>query len=191
MKYCLITFLFILTLTGKSQHVTECVSGFTAFGSDDLFRQRTLDGAGSYNGQGYNAFGISYAWEKNTHLALETGLVYTHYRFTSTPGVNPGLDLRPIPFTFSMVTLPVSFRYTFLKYFFTNMGLSLNMTGGGKAESSLGMDLGLGAAITLKQKVRLFVSPYVHNMIDVRFMGNRDSDHLMETGWKIGAGYRF
>jgi hypothetical protein len=190
MKQILAVIFLVLTLNGFTQEARQWINGFIAFGSNDLFNWRKEIGSGSNNGKGYNAFGISFTWERSKHFAFETGLTYTKYRFESAPMFYPGNDMTPVPFTISVLTVPVYLKCTFLKFFYTSGGLSVNTDVGGGYQSSVGFDLGIGASVTFSNKFRVFVSPYVHNLFEARFSGNNSTDHLMETGWRIGAGYR-
>jgi hypothetical protein len=133
---------------GKRQFYGKAGITFSSLGDNTVFRFNELDGAASIDGTGYHSFGINYVAGLNRWLESETGLEYSRHNLIMTPPFNPEFDNTPLETGLSMVTVPVTLRANFLRYFFVNGGLVLGLdaSAGSRVDSQTGIGavLGLG-----------------------------------------------
>ncbi|RNC64231.1 outer membrane beta-barrel protein [Proteiniphilum sp. X52] len=167
---------------------------YSGLGDNDAFHFESLDGAGGYVGKGYYSLGITYIHPLAKRLDIETGISYGKYRYQfSNASLGPDAP-EPYKVTNTVVDIPVTARWAFLKYFFLNGGLLLGIDTGKEnhldSQTGIGATIGVGAKYDLKNTgVSLFVNPYykIHNLIPFS-MGNY---HLRtdESGFRLGVVY--
>ena len=95
---------------------------YSFLGSNDIVYFKQLDGAASYSGEGFFAVGVNYLFPINKTFELETGLEFSKYKFIIQPNIPPGYDNSPFSFEYKMISIPLSLRINFYKYFFINGG---------------------------------------------------------------------
>ncbi|MDD4778663.1 MAG: outer membrane beta-barrel protein [Fermentimonas sp.] len=170
--------------------------GITYSGLGDNFSYYFQDviGGGSYSGRGYNSFGATYIRPLTKSLEIETGLSYSKYIYEfSNASLGPDAP-EPYEITNAVIDIPVTVRWTFLKYFFLNGGLLLGIDA--EKENHLDDQTGIGASIGVGAKydfknipVGLFVNPYykIHSLIPF----STDKYHLRtdESGFRFGIVY--
>ncbi len=163
-------------------------NGVTRFG-DEIIDDSSTDAGKSFT------YGISYLKPLNKWLDIETGLEYLSCpietkSIVSTPN---GVTTLTRSATLSMLSLPVTVRANFLKYFFVNTGLLLDIDVSSNSiinsQSGLGSLLGLGMKYDFKNGISVFVNPYskIH-LFPLTF--ERDQQHFMESGVRFGITYK-
>lgn len=167
---------------------------YSSFGSNDVFRSKELEGGASYNGDQYYTLGINYLYPLNKTFNLESGIEYSNYKIIIEPGVNPGRTLPSQHARFSLISIPASIRVNFLKYFFINGGIFLDVDASNSmpidSQTGLGANLGFGVKYTFKCGVTTFVNPYSKFHSLVAFSSESHQQHLMESGFRFGLMYQ-
>ncbi len=147
-----------------------------------------------YNGKGANLFELKYSRSVNSFFAIETGLQYTHHKIEMEffpDGVSHYKNSE-----INMVTIPISGNLTFLKYFFVEVGPTLDFELNHSSFSSVNNQSGIGFAFGLGGKytfnrITLIVNPFFQRHL-LLSLGNGDSvEHLWQSGVKFGLGYNF
>jgi len=187
---------WIVTLTANAQENQpkgKIGITFSSFGENDIIRFDELEGAASYNGDGFFTIGANYLYPLKKWLDVETGINYSHHKITVNPNLPPDMDNTPYGADFSLVDIPVTLRASFLKYFFANGGLLLDIgasTSPVDDQSGIGAMLGVGFKINLNPDISIFANPYMksHSLISFSFEDNHQ--RLMENGFRFGIMYQ-
>ena len=164
---------------------------FSSFGSNDLVSfQKGMMGGPGYKSDGFKTFGINYIYRFNRTFDFETGIEYAAYKII----VEPNLPLiymgTPYLAKFSLIQIPVTIRVNFLKYFFVNGGVFLDIEAAGSnlvaSQNGIGANLGLGLKYDLTHSITLFVNPYTkfHSIIPITSKVNQQ--WLLESGFRFG-----
>jgi len=166
---------------------------FSSFGESDVFRIAGLDGEASYLGDNYYALGISYVRSISHWLELETGLEYSRHTIIITPAFNPNIDISSRETKLSIISTPLMLRANFLKFFFINGGLFLDIDT--SISSSVDSQTGIGTMFGIATKydfnfgASIFLNPYVkfHSLGSFSMGGNQQK--LLESGVRIGFAF--
>ncbi|MBN1186662.1 MAG: hypothetical protein JXB49_30575 [Bacteroidales bacterium] len=197
--FTILSFLLInLHFINAQENVTKTKKGkigitFSSFGENDVFRFDELDGAASYNSDYFYTIGINYVYPINKWLEAETGIEYSKQNIIVHPNLPPDMDNSPRKENFTLIDIPVTLRANFLKYFFVNGGLIVDIDG--STNSSIDNQTGIGALIGLSIKydfdfgISAFVNPYtkIHSLIP--FQGEQYHQRIWENGIRIGFTY--
>ena len=167
---------------------------FSSFGSNSVFRVNELDGASSYDSKSFYSVGLIYVKGLNSFLEFETGLEYSNHKIMVNPGVDPGMDMTPRKAGFSLISVPATLRVNFLKYFFINGGLFLDI--GVSSNSPIDSQTGLGAVFGIALKydfdsdIGVFVNPYskIHSLLPLADWSNHQ--RVWESGLRFGVTYK-
>ena len=168
---------------------------FSALSDNDVARFRSvIDDSSTGAGKSFT-YGISYLKPLNKWLDIETGLEYLScpIQTKSIVGTINGVTTLTRSATLSMLTAPVTVRANFLKYFFVNGGLLLDVDVSSNSivnsQSGLGSVLGLGVKYDFKNGISVFVNPYskIH-LFPLTF--ERDQQHFMESAVRFGVAYK-
>ena len=168
---------------------------FSALSDNDVARFRSvIDDSSTGAGKSF-AYGISYLKPLNKWLELETGLEYLScpIETKSIVGTVNGVTTLTRSATLSMLTAPVTVRANFLKYFFVNAGVLLDIDVSSNSiinsQTGLGSLLGLGVKYDFKNGISVFVNPYakIHSF-PLSF--NRNQQHFMESAVRFGIAYK-
>jgi len=174
------------TLTRKGQIGIT----YSSFGSNDVFTFQKLEGGASYNADHFYTLGVNYLYPLNKTFDLETGIEYSNQKIMIEPGLNPGQTLPSRRARFSLITIPASVRVNFLKYFFINGGIFLDVDASSSmpidSQTGLGANLGFGAKYNFNCGVTAFVNPYFKAHSLVAFSPATYQQHLMESGFRFG-----
>lgn len=151
-----------------------------------------LEGAASYKGEKFFTLGLIYLYPLKNKIDIETGIEYSNHEISIMPNVPPGIDNKPNSAFMSLVNIPVTARLNFLKYFFINGGLFLDIDAGTSEQNSqtgIGAMMGLGIRYDPGYRISVFVNPYfkVHSLIP--FSTNDYHQRLMESGFRFGLAY--
>ena len=168
---------------------------FSALSDNGVARFRSMEDDSSTDAGKSFTCGISYLKPLNRWLDIETGLEYL-----SCPVEKQIIYIGPTTglftsqrATLSMLSLPVTVRANFLKYFFVNTGLLLDIDVSSNSiinsQSGLGTLLGLGMKYDFKNGISLFVNPYTKvHLFPLSF--ERNQQHFMVSAVRFGIAYK-
>ncbi|MFA7493370.1 MAG: outer membrane beta-barrel protein [Proteiniphilum sp.] len=168
---------------------------YSGLGDNDAFYFQSLDGAGAYRGKGHYSLGIIYMRPLTKSIDIETGISYGKYRYQfSNASLGPEAP-EPYSITNAVVDIPVTVRWTFLKYLFLNGGLLLGIDTGKEdylddSQTGIGALIGIGAKYNLKNiPIGLFVNPYykMHSLLP--FSMGKYHQRTDESGFRLGLVY--
>jgi hypothetical protein len=166
---------------------------YAALGNADIVHSG-IDGAPSYESERVQIIGLNAVSTINPWLEFETGLEYGKYKFRVESYRGPGMPVNISSANAELLTIPVTVRAVFLKYFFINAGglcgIHISNQKEPSNQSGLGLMAGLGARYAFKNGLSLMINPYmrIHNLI--HFGEGRNGAYLLENGVRFGAGYR-
>jgi len=168
---------------------------FSALSDNGVARFRSMEDDSSTDAGKSFTYGISYLKPLNKWLDIETGLEYLScpIETKSIVGTINGVTTLTRSATLSMLSAPVTVRANFLKYFFVNAGLLLDIDVSSNSiinsQSGLGSLLGLGLKYDFKNGISVFVNPYskIH-LFPLTF--ERDQQHFMESAVRFGIAYK-
>lgn len=176
----------------KSSHNKIGIT-FSSFGKNDVYRFNELDGAASYNSDYFYTIGINYLHTLNKWLEAETGIEYTEHHIIINPNLPPDLINTSRKANFTVINVPVSLRANFLKYFFVNGGLILDIDASRKSpidrQTGIGGLLGLAAKYKFKNKVTVFINPYAKMHTLIPFTDTKYYQRVWENGIRVGITY--
>ena len=191
--YCLI---FGISITSKAGD-TETSQGkgqigitFSSFGSDDLVSFQKTSGGLGFSSDGFKTFGIDYLYKLNRIFDFETGIEYAEYKIIEEPNLPLIYGGTPYPAKFSLLQIPATVRVNFLKYFFVNGGVFLDIVANSSNlvvdQNGIGVNLGLGLKFNVNHRLSLFANPYtkVHSIFS--FTSNGSQQRLVESGFRLG-----
>ena len=191
---CLVLFCICLSTLMSAQKEQLGIT-FSALSDNDVARFRSvIDDSSTGAGKSFT-YGISYLKPLNKWLDIETGLEYLScpIETKSIVGTINGVTTLTRSATLSMLSAPVTVRANFLKYFFVNAGLLLDIDVSSNSiinsQSGLGSLLGLGVKYDFKNGISVFVNPYskIH-LFPLTF--ERDQQHFMESAVRFGIAYK-
>ena len=161
-------------------------------GANDIFRFREPEGAGSVTGTGMWNGGLDLRRLFGDFFSLETGLSYSHQYYYASPA--PGIEGEERPGSFGMITLPVTARVDFLKWFFADAGALFavqtgrpdigNMTG-------LGVTIGAGLQYMFRSDVFVRIRAYASQYGLLHLFPDDYPRTMSNGGFTMGVGYRF
>lgn len=166
---------------------------FSSFGPNDVFRFKTLDGAAAYDSDYFYTLGITYIYPLNNWLEAETGIEFSAHHIIIKPNLPPDMDNSPREANFSLINIPVSLRANFLKYFFINGGLMLDIDPSLSSpidnQTGIGVLLGVSVKYEFDSGISVFVNPYskIHSLIPFADIINHQ--RILENGIRIGLTY--
>jgi len=191
-----VCFVFLCLSTLMSAQKGQLGITFSALSDNAVVRFGSgyIDDSSTDAGKSFT-YGISYLKPLNKWLELETGLEYLSCpietkSIVSTPN---GVTTVTRSATLSMLSAPVTVRVNFLKYFFVNGGLLLDVDVSSNSiinsQSGLGSLLGLGVKYDFKNGISVFVNPYskIH-LFPLSF--ERNQQHFQESAVRFGIVYK-
>ncbi|MDX9773384.1 MAG: outer membrane beta-barrel protein [Bacteroidales bacterium] len=167
-------------------------SVFGGGGTNDIYRFRELDGAGSVTGTGMWNGGIDLRRLIGDHFSIETGISYAHQYYYTSPA--PGIEGEDSPGSLGMITIPVTARLDFLKWFFADAGALFGIQAGipnFENMSGLGATVGAGFQYMFKSDVFVRVRAYGSQYGLLHFFPDDYPRTLFNSGITVGIGYRF
>ena len=178
------------SLRGRSVGIT-----FSSFGENDLVRfEDDLVGFHGTTGRRFYTLGLDYLVALNKTFDLETGLEYSRHNMMVDPNLPPSMDRPEYPVYLNVLTVPVSARINFLKYFFFSAGGMLNLdisgSGGSDSQTGLGAMVSLGVKYNFEAGISVFINPYMKAVGLLPFAPDDYHQRLMVTGWRFGVLYR-
>lgn len=163
-------------------------------GQPDVINFKRVLGGGGREGRGYFLTGISYINPVKKWLSLETGIEYSRYKIRASSAPMPEMwywDTEA-----ALVAIPVNARFNFLKYFYAQGGLLLDIDVSGKSDidkqTGIGATLGLGGQYNFRGGLSVFLNPYLRHHGLIAFNPPREifsNDMIVESGIKLGMLY--
>jgi hypothetical protein len=164
---------------------------FASFGVNDIFGG--INNADyNYKGTSFYTVGISYIRGLNKWLEIETGLEYSKQNIRLIPNIYPGLEIfmRTEKMELILLNVPATLRANFLKYFFINGGLLIDLDISNNIfienQTGIGGIVGLGVNYDFNFGLSVFLNPYIkaHSWI---YAGERQK--ILEKGFRLGVTY--
>lgn len=194
----IVLFLLIIGCLSAQESAISSKAGkigisFASFGTNEVVRFTVLDGDATYKPDFFYALGIHYVYPLRSHLGLEAGIEYVSHRTRVIPNIHPLIFIEPYREKISFVSIPISVRADFLKYFFVQGGMLLNIDGSSDLfvhnQSGLGVLAGLAFQYQFDMGISVFVNPYtkLHSLLP--FQKSRYHQRLWESGFRIGISY--
>ena len=132
--------------------------------------------------------GLNYYHPLNKFLYFESGIYWHHNKIKITPNFYPGVDMTPNYTKLNLFYIPLNLKLMFLKYFFIDGGMLLNMDVSTHSDISnqtaIGADFGMGVEIPVFKHYRIIINPY----INIHELYKLDRSDLRES--IIGDGFR-
>jgi len=161
-------------------------------GTNDIFRFEELEGAGSYNGDGFYTGGVMVRRMFGEHFSLVSGINYAEQKYTGKSAPLP--EVHSSPGRFGMLSVPVNARVDFLRYLFADAGIIAGFQIGSSGTddfSGIGLNAGIGVKYKFKSDIILSLRAYGNQHSILRFSPVEYPHTLLNTGITIGIGYRF
>ena len=184
------TLLFI-TLNLFSQDVNKDSYGISiGSGQAGLYTLgKAYVGGPDYEGLSAIEAGLNYYHPLNKFLYFESGIYWHHNKIKITPNLDPGFELTPRYTNLNFFYIPVNLKLMFLKYFFIDGGMLLNMDVSTHSDISnqtaIGADFGFGIEIPIFKHYSITINPYVN----IHELYKLDRHDLGES--ILGDGVRF
>ncbi|MDY0347650.1 MAG: outer membrane beta-barrel protein [Tenuifilaceae bacterium] len=171
---------------------------FSAFEGNDITNsaRMTLLGGASYSGKGFYTVGVNYVQPVRSWIDIESGVEYSNHTITVESMSQPE-DHPPANKDISLINIPITARINFLKYFFINGGLMLDLDMGISSpidsQTGVGALLGIGAKYSLNNGLGAFVNGYYkyHSLIPLSANNYDYRWRLIEGGLRMGVTYSF
>lgn len=192
MKSVAMFLLLSFSLLATAQEKGKIGLSYSLNAGSNIVQFPSVKGAADNEVTGAAGIGLIYLKPLNPWLELETGLTYTLFNIQTTSSPTP--EVYTSTSSLSLIDIPVGVRANFLKYFFVNGGLllDLDMNVGGHidSQSGVGVLLGVGAKYDFKFGGSVFVNPYakLHSLLP--FSGGSYHERMLESGWRLGVTYR-
>jgi len=167
---------------------------YSSFGNNPVVFFKSMDGAPSYNSNHFYTISLDYSFAINNNLEIETGFDYSEQTVEIVPNVSPEINVFPYYKSFTILSIPIGVKLSFMKYIFINGGAFISYDNHNKYnidnQSGIGLYGGLGLEYTLNMGLSVFINPYlkVHSLIPFDAQGTQA--HLMESGLKMGVKYK-
>ena len=189
-----VLFIFSLSLNAqeliKQKNLGELGVTFSTLGKNDVVRKPGLYGAPGYSGNYFYTIGINYIRSLTTLFDFETGFEYSKQSITIKPNLPPGWGNTPYHESFSLLSIPLSLRINFLKYFFANGGVLFDIDAGNShpidSQAGIGDLFGLGAKYDFGSGASVFINPFVKFHSILPFSPEKYQQKLNESGIRIG-----
>jgi hypothetical protein len=162
---------------------------FSSLGVSDLVGEESGSASYIYDSKSFYTLGVTYIRGLNKWLEVETGVEYSSHKIGVLPNYFPGMDIymRKPETKMVLFNIPATLRANFLKYFFINAGvlIDIDATNSNYIENQTGIGgiAGLGANYDFKSGLSIFLNPYIkaHSWIDT---GTRTK--ILEKGFRLG-----
>jgi hypothetical protein len=138
----------------------------------------------------FYSLGVTYMRGLNKWLDIETGLEYSNHNIGITPDFLNVIYMRTSEVKLILLNIPATVRANFLKYFFVNGGVLIDINVSDNIyidnQTGIGGIVGFGANYNFDFGLSLFLNPYIkaHSWIDV---GKREK--ILEKGLRFGITY--
>ncbi|MGE5429337.1 MAG: hypothetical protein ACM3O8_15695 [Methylococcaceae bacterium] len=163
----------------------------------DVSNYRYYDGGtydnGYYHEKLFYTIGFNYLKPVSAWLDMETGLEYS-IKLGEEKYVSFG-DTWSEKANTTMVSVPLTLRANFLRFFFVNAGLLTDFDLGGleptsyeseRYQSGMGYVAGLGVKYGFKYGGQIYINPYFKRRAIIEFWENEDRLRMNEAGIRLG-----
>ncbi len=174
-----------------AQTIPKGELNFTFATGTNVILEPQLDGAGSYNGEGFYGIGLSYLKPLNNWLSMETGLAYTNYTVSVTPGFYPGREMATRTSSLALLSVPITARANFWKYLFVQAGVVADFETKSSFvddQSGIGFIAGVGLKYSFSPKVSAFVNPFLQQHAVIAFRAQNYQQSMLDAGVRLGIG---
>lgn len=191
LSLCMISHVLNAQDTTKHQNAGKIGITFSSLGDNGVYQTNKLMGGPSYLGDGFYTFGFNYLIPIRKWLAFETGVEYARHTLLIESFVFPASDNTSRREHFSIISIPLTVRVNFLKYFFVNGGFSIDMAGSSSIsdQTGIGGHLGIGVSYDFTKCLSVFVNPYVKPHALLAFSSKENGQHIIEDGFRFGVMY--
>jgi hypothetical protein len=163
---------------------------FSSLGVSDIFGQSNSANFNTITN--FYTLGATYIRGLNRWLDVETGVEYSIHNINTTVNIFPGnmIYMRTPKTKLHLLNVPATLRVRFLKYFFINGGvlIDIDISNNRYLENQTGIGgiAGFGANYDFDSGLSLFFNPYIkaHSWID---FGTRQK--ILEKGFRFGIAY--
>ena len=188
----------LISFSAFSQENTDSRKGTIGFsivpiGENEMVRFEDVDGAGSTSGDGFFTAGIFYLYPiAGKYLEIETGVEFSRHKIIQEAAYYPGLNINRDKDRFSLITIPIGVRLSFLKYFYLHGGAFLNFNATPEfptdSQAGLGLQFGFGAKYDFASGTTFFAGTYfkAHSILAVP--REQYHQHLLDSGLRLGVG---
>jgi long-subunit fatty acid transport protein len=164
---------------------------FSSLGTNDIFEKSNTTNY-NYEGENFYTLGLTYIRGFNKWLEIETGLEYSRHNINIALNIMPGTNAfkRTQKTNISLLNIPVTLRFKFLKYFFVNGGVLIDIDASNSVyfenQTGFGAIAGFGANYDFDCGLSVFLNPYIkaHSWIDVGAQ-----QKILEKGFRLGVAY--
>ncbi|MDD2548708.1 MAG: hypothetical protein PHD00_01290 [Bacteroidales bacterium] len=172
---------------------------FSAIGGNDITNsaRMTLLGGASYSGKSFYTVGVNYVHPVRSWVDIESGIEYSNHTISVEPMSQPGMEYSSYYRDIALINIPITARINFLKYFFINGGVMLDLEMGTSSpidsQTGVGALVGIGAKYTLNNGLGAFVNGYYkyHSLIPLSANSDDYRWRLIEGGLRMGVTYSF
>jgi len=186
-----------VSLNAQNQHSERGKIGitFSTFGKSNVTHLVALDGGGSYQNNYHYSLGVNYIYPLNNWLEAETGVEYSKYNIKAFSSNYDGFGSRYYgERNLSLISIPLTLRANFLKFFFANAGTLLAFDFAKKDEiidnqTGMGFIMGLGAKYDFNFGMSLFANPFLRLNALIPFVPERYHERLFDRGLRFGITY--
>jgi hypothetical protein len=200
MKRTFLLILFIVFALSSFAQTTEIKPAkgkigitFSSFGNNDIIRFEPLDGEASYNPDNFYILGIAYTYKLNNTFDFETGIEYAKHKIIIDPNDPPYNAAPSQNARFSLLNIPLTVRFNFLKYCFVNGGLNVvldpTVSSPVDSQTGIGAMVGIGLKYDFNSGISTFVNPYAKAHSLISFGADANRQRLMESGFRFGILY--
>ena len=163
--------------------------------TNELIRTTSIEGSGSYNGEGSRIYEFGYTQKIRKIFSIKTGLSYSENEFIITAAPT-GIDVQPFYSEIKLISIPVYANFNFGKYIFIDGGLivdfEINNTETRSIDNQTGIGFGFAGGLQYEYKqFGIFISPFFNIHSVIAFQKENYQQHLTESGFKFGLSYRF
>jgi hypothetical protein len=163
----------------------------SSLGVNDLFGQPDSKNF-KHEGKNFYTLGFTYIRGFNKWLDIETGMEYSRHNINIIPNTMPGsiIYMRTQKTELNLLNIPVTMKVNFLKYFFINGGIVIDLDISNNIylenQTGFGGIAGFGANYNFNSGLSIFLNPYIkaHSWI---YIGTRQK--ILEKGFRLGIAY--
>lgn len=178
-------------LNAKNELTNKIGITFSSLGVNDIFGESDVSDY-SYEAKNFYTLGLTYIRGLNKWLAIETGLEYSRHNIGIVPNIMPGenMFMKTQKTEMNLLNVPVTLRAKFLKYFFVNAGVLIDIDVSNSIyfenQTGFGGIVGVGVNYDFDFGLSVFLNPYIkaHSWIDV---GTQQK--VLEKGFRLGVAY--
>jgi hypothetical protein len=164
---------------------------FSSLGVDDVFKKLDAERYG-YEGKNFYTLGLTYIRGMNNWLDIEIGLEYSNHNIGIIPNtiIGSNIFMQTQETKIALLGVPATLRINFLKYFFINAGVLIDIDCSRNIyfenQTGIGGVAGFGVNYNFDFGLSVFLNPYIkaHSWVDV---GRQQK--ILEKGFKLGIAY--